>query len=142
MQNWVFYGIIAAICFGVNTIIYKIAYQKGNFSAAYGSLVFGSGILLTFLVYFLMNPSLHFEWKSTTLALISGIIWAIGFLAIAIAISKGGEIAKLAPLFNTNTIIAVFLGMVLLKEVPDASQIWRIVAGTIMIIAGAVLVSI
>ena len=142
MESWIFYGIIAAICFGVNTIIFKIAYQKGNFSPAYGSIVFGIGILLAFAVYFLAKPSMEFEWKSTALAIIAGIIWAIGFLAIAIAISKKGEVAKLAPLYNANTIIAVFLGIVLLKEVPDIHQMVRVVIGALMIVGGAVLVSI
>lgn len=141
MESWVFYGIIAAICFGINSIIYKIASQKGNFSAAYGSLIFGFGIMMVFLVYYFMKPGLAFEWKSSSLLIVAGIVWAIGFLAIAISISKGGEIAKLAPLFNSNTIIAVFLGIVLLKEIPDATHIWRIVTGTVMIVGGAVLVS-
>lgn len=141
MESWVFYGIIAAISFGINSVIYKIASQKGNFSAAYGSLIFGMGIMAVFLAYYFMKPGFAFEWKSSFLLVIAGIVWAIGFLAVAISISKGGEIAKLAPLFNSNTIIAVFLGIVLLKEVPDASQIWRIVTGTIMIVAGAALVS-
>ena len=142
MQSWVFYGIVAAICFGVNTILYKIASQKGNFSPAFGSLVFGIGILIAFLVYFFAKPTLQFEWKSTTLAIVAGIIWAIGFLAIAIAISQKGEVARLAPLYNANTIIAVILGIVLLKEVPDMSQMWRVVAGAVMIVVGAVLVSV
>ncbi|MBS3105618.1 EamA family transporter [Candidatus Woesearchaeota archaeon] len=142
MQSWVFYGIVAAICFGINTILYKIASQKGNFSPAFGSLVFGIGILIAFLVYFFAKPSLQFEWKSTILAIAAGIIWAIGFLAIAIAISQKGEVAKLAPLYNANTIIAVILGIVLLKEVPDMSQMWRVVAGAVMIVVRAVLVSV
>ena len=142
MQSWVFYGIVAAICFGVNTILYKIASQKGNFSPAFGSLVFGIGILIAFLVYFFAKPALQFEWKSTTLAIVAGIIWAIGFLAIAIAISQKGEVARLAPLYNANTIIAVVLGIVLLKEVPDMSQMVRVIAGAVMIVIGAVLVSV
>jgi len=142
MESWIFYGIIAAVCFGVNTIIYKIAFQKGNFSAAYGSLVFGIGILIAFLVYFLVKPTFQFEWKSTSLVIIAGIIWAVGFLAVAIAISQKGEVARLAPLYNANTIIAVFLGIVVLKEVPNMSQMIRVIMGAVMIIAGAVLVSV
>lgn len=142
MESWIFYGMIAAVCFGINTIIFKIAYQKGNFSPAYGSLVFGIGVLLAFAVYFLAKPSLEFEWKSTILAVAAGIIWAIGFLAIAVAISQKGEVAKLAPLYNANTIIAVFLGIFLLKEVPDMSQMIRVIIGALMIVGGAVLVSI
>ena len=142
MQSWVFYGIVAAICFGINTVLYKIASQRGNFSPAFGSLVFGIGILVAFLVYFFAKPSLQFEWKSTSLAVVAGIVWAVGFLAIAVAISQKGEVARLAPLYNSNTIIAVVLGIVLLKEVPDVSQMWRVIAGAIMIVAGAALVSV
>ena len=142
MQSWIFYGIVAAICFGVNTIIFKIAIQKGNLNPAYASFAFGIGIFAAFLVYFIAKPSLQFEWKSTTLAIAAGIIWAIGFLAIAIAISQKGEVARLAPLYNANTIIAVVLGIVLLKEVPDMSQMRRVVAGAVMIVVGAVLVSV
>ena len=142
MESWVFYGIVAAVCFGVNTIIFKIAMQKGNLNPAYASFAFGIGILAAFLVYFFAKPSLQFEWKSTTLAIVAGIIWAIGFLAIAIAISQKGEIARLAPLYNANTIIAVVLGIILLKEVPDMSQMIRVIIGAVMIVAGAVLVSV
>src|SRR3989344_8395353 len=142
MQSWVFCGIVAAVCFGVNTIIFKIAMQKGNLNPAYASLAFGVGILFAFFLYYFAKPSLQFEWKSTLLAVVAGIVWAIGFLAIAIAISQKGEVARLAPLYNANTIIAVILGIVLLKEVPDMSQMWRVVAGAVMIVVGAVLVSV
>ena len=142
MQNWIFYGIVAAICFGINTVIYKIASQKGNFSAANGSLIFGVGIMIAFLIYYLMKPGFIFEWKSSSLLIIAGIIWAIGFLSIAIAISQKGNVSQLAPIYNTNTIVAVFLGIILLKEVPDMSQMIRIIIGALMIVGGAILVSI
>ena len=74
--------------------------------------------------------------------MIAGVIWAVGFLAIAIAISQKGEVARLAPLYNRNTIIAVVLGIVLLKEVPDMSQVLRVIIGAVMIVIGAALVSI
>ena len=142
MESWIFYGIIAAICFGVNTIIFKIAMQRGNLNPAYASFIFGIGILITFVFYYFTKPNLQFEWKSTTLAVAAGMIWAIGFLAIAIAISQKGEVAKLAPLYNANTIIAVILGIILLKEVPDMSQMIRVIIGAVMIVIGAVLVSV
>lgn len=142
MQNWVFYGIVAAICFGINTILYKIASQKGNFSPAFGSLVFGIGILIAFLVYFFAKPSLQFEWKSTTLAIAAGIIWAIVFLAIAIAIAQKADVARLAPLYNANTLLAVLLGIVFLKEIPDVSQMFRVIAGAMLIVIGSILVSV
>ena len=89
-----------------------------------------------------LKPSFDFEWKSSGLALIAGIIWSVGFLAIAIAISQKADIARLAPIYNTNTLIAVLLGIIFLKEIPDASSIFRIIGGAVLIVVGAVLVSL
>ncbi|MEK6983269.1 MAG: GRP family sugar transporter [Nanoarchaeota archaeon] len=142
MPNWIFYGLVAFICFAVNTIIYKFAQQKGNFSPYYGALLFGLGAMLLFGLFFVFKPSSNFEWKSSSLALFAGVIWAIGFLAVAIAIFQKAEVARLAPIYNANTLLAVFLGIVFLKEIPDASQIFRVVAGAVLIVIGAVLVSV
>ena len=142
MPNWIVYGIIAAVCFALNTIIYKFAQQKGNFSPYYGTFVFGIGVVFIFGLVFLFKPSFEFEWKSSTLALIAGIVWGIGMLAVAIAIAQKADVARLAPIYNTNTLLAVLLGILFLKEIPDASQIFRIVSGAVLIVAGAVLVSI
>ena len=142
MQNWVIYGLIAAVCFGVQTIIYKVAYQKSSFSPYYGSFIFALGIILIFAVFLLFKPSFEFEWKSSSLLFISGIIWGIGFLMVAIAITQKADVARLAPIYNTNTLIAVLLGILLLREIPDASQIFRVISGAVLIVVGAILVSI
>ena len=142
MENWIWYGIIAAICFGLNTVIYKIAFQRTGFSPYYGGFVFALGIVLVFGLIFLFKPSSDFEWKSTSLVFVAGMIWAIGFLSIAIAISQKADISRLAPIFNTTTIVAVLLGIFLLKEIPNSTQIIKTIAGALLIVVGAVLVSI
>jgi len=143
MQNWIFYGLVAFFCFAVNTIIYKVAQQKGNFSPYSGAMLFGLGAILLFGFFLIFNkPNFEFEWKSSSLALIAGIIWAIGFLSIAVAIYQKADVSRLAPIYNANTLLAVFLGIVLLKEIPDKSQIFRVVAGAVLIVIGAVLVSV
>ena len=136
MQNWVWYGIIAAFCFGIQTVIYKYAAQKGNLSPYYSSFLVALGIVLLF------KPGYSFDWKSNGLLFISGLIWGIGFLAVAIAISQNADVARLAPIYNTNTLITVLLGILILKEVPDATHIFRVVSGAVMIVVGAILVSI
>lgn len=142
MPNWLVYGIIAAICFGLNTVIYKAAYQKGGFSPYYGSLIFGLGIVLIFGLFFLFRPSFEFEWKSSGLALLAGLIWGLGFLAIAAAIAQKADVARLAPIYNANTVLAVLLGIIFLHEIPDASQMFRVIAGAVLIVTGSVLVSV
>ncbi|MBI2654638.1 EamA family transporter [Candidatus Woesearchaeota archaeon] len=143
MVSWIVYGLIAFVCFAVNTIVYKVAQQKGNFSPYYGALLFGLGAILLFGFFLLFNkPDFKFEWKSGSLALIAGVIWAFGFLSIAIAIAQKADVARLAPIYNANTLLAVFLGIVFLKEIPDVTQIFRVVAGAVLIVIGAILVSV
>lgn len=142
MVNWIVYGIIAAIFFAVNTIVYKVAAQKGNFSPYYGSFMFALGVVLVCGIFLLFKPSFDFEFKSSSLALAAGMIWGLGLLAIAVAISQKADVARLAPIYNTNTILAVLLAIIFLKEIPDVSQIIRIIAGAVLIVVGAILVSV
>ncbi|MEK6828049.1 MAG: GRP family sugar transporter, partial [Nanoarchaeota archaeon] len=126
----------------LNVIIYKVAQQKGNFSPYYGSFMFGIGVILIFGLFLLFKPGFEFEWKSSGLALIAGIVWALGFLAVAVAIAQKADIARLAPIYSTNTILAVLLGIFFLKEIPNTSQIYRIIAGAVLIVIGLVLASV
>ena len=142
MQNWVWYGIIAAFCFGIQTVIYKYAAQKGNLSPYYSSFLVALGIVVIFGIVLLFKPGYSFDWKSNGLLFVSGLIWGIGFLAVAIAISQNADVARLAPIYNTNTLITVLLGILILKEVPDATHIFRVISGAVMIVVGAILVSI
>lgn len=143
MENWVIYGLIAAVCFGVNTVIYKVAATKGNGVNPYlGVLSFGVGLLLFFVIIYLVKmPEFSFNWSGISLAAAAGVIWAVGMLMVALAIANKGSISKLAPIYNINTLVAVFLGIVFLKEIPQAAQILKIIVGSILVVAGAVLVS-
>ncbi len=142
MESWIVYGLIASVFFGLSTFVYKVAQQKGNFSPYYGTFVLGIGIVLIFGIFFLFNSSAKFEMKSSGLVLGAGILWACGFLAVAIAISQKADISRLTPVFNTNTLVTVVLGIIFLHEVPDISQMFRVIAGAVLVIVGAVLVSI
>ena len=142
MQNWVVYGLFAAFFFALNTILYKVAQQKGNFSPYYGILMFSIGIIIAAGAFFLFKPSFEFEWKSSGLAIVAGAVWAVGMIAVAIAISQKADVARLAPIYNINTILAVLMGIIFLKEIPDTSQMIRVIAGAVLIVIGAILVSI
>ena len=142
MQSWIIYGLIAAFFFGLNTILYKAAQQKGNFSPYYGLLMFGIGTMIVLVAFFLFKPSFEFECKSSGLAIIAGAVWAVGMIMVAIAISQKADIARLAPIYNINTILAVLMGIIFLKEIPDASQMIRVIGGAVLIVIGAILVSI
>lgn len=141
-MNWIAYGLVAAVCFGVSTLFLKLAQQKGNLTPYYLSFLFGFGIILVFSLLLIFNPQFEFDWKSNRWAIAGGAIWAVGTLAVAIAIVRKADIARLAPIYNINTLITVLLGIIILKEIPDASQMIRVIGGAVLIVIGAVLVSI
>lgn len=142
MQSWIIYGLIAAFFFALNTIIYKVAQQKGNFSPYYGILMFGIGAMIVSVIFFLFKPSFQFDWKSGGLAIIAGAVWAVGMVMVAIALSQKADVARLAPIYNVNTILAVLMAIIFLKEIPDVSQMFRVIVGAVLIVIGSVLVSI
>ena len=142
MQSWVIYGLIAAVCFGVTNVLFKIAQQKGSLSPYYLSFLIAFGAVLVSGLFLIFNPDFQFELKSNSLALAAGIIWAIGMIVVAVAITQKADISRLAPIFNTNTLITVLLGIIFLNEIPDASQMIRVVGGAVLIVIGAILVSI
>ena len=143
MQNWIIYGLIASICFGINIVIYKVGATRGQGLNPYlGCLSVGTGVfLLFFLAFMIKSPKFTLNWTGLTLALIAGAMWALGMLMVALAIAKKGDVSKLAPLYNTNTLIAVLLGIIFLKEIPAGSEIMKVVLGAVLIVVGAVLVS-
>jgi len=143
MENWVVYGLIASVCFGVNIVIYKVAVTKGQGLNPYLAIFsYGIGAFLFFLLmYLIISPKFTSNWTGLTLAIFSGALWALGMLMVALAIANKGNISKLAPIYNTNTLIAVLLGLIFLKEIPAGSEMLKVISGAVLIVIGAVLVS-
>lgn len=143
VESWIIYGLLASLFFGTNAIVYKYAAVNGSLNPFYASIFYGAGIFLSFLITYLFKfsaPTTNFKWLGITL--FSGILWGLGFIMVAIAISKGTDIARLAPIYNTNTLIAVILGIILLKELPSATAAWKVILGAIFIVIGSILVSL
>ena len=146
MENWVIYGLLASLFWGSYIISAKVASSKKYFgiNPFQVSLFMLIGIAIVFLVSNLYFNSFQIpkEPKGIFFAILAGVLWALGMIVSLIAITKGADVSKLAPLFNSNTLVAVFLGMILLKEVPSSGiQIIKILAGSLFIMIGAILVS-
>ena len=76
------------------------------------------------------------------MAIIAGAVWAVGMIAVAIAISQKADVARLAPIYNVNTILAALMGIIFLKEIPDVSQMIRVIGGAVLVVIGAIMVSV
>ncbi|MBN2517550.1 MAG: EamA family transporter [Candidatus Altiarchaeota archaeon] len=147
MEDWIILGIIASLCFGASAVVGKVALSKEYLGVPVGiAAVFSLiGIAVVFGMFYLIVPKVA-EAPLTNLGILAalgiGLLWATGQVAIYYALSKGAEVSRLTPIFNTNTLVAIFLAMILLHELPNAGDAVRVVIGAIMIITGAIMVII
>lgn len=147
-ENWITWGIIASVAWGSYVILLKIAtspeyYAISSFSAFFAMSL---GIICASLGIFTIarkknKSSYKVKLKAVAAALSSGIVWGIGMFSVIYAFSKlSASVAPMVPLYNTNTLVAVLLGMILLKEKPKRK--WSTISGAVLIVIGAVLVTI
>lgn len=147
-ENWIIWGVIASVTWGSYVILLKIAtspeyYAISSFSAFFAMSL---GIICASLGIFTIawgkiKSSSKVKLKeAVAFALSSGIVWGIGMFSVIYAFSKlGASVAPIVPLYNTNTLVAVLLGMCLLKEKPKRK--WSTISGAVLIVIGAVLVT-
>ena len=147
MDSWIIFGLIAAFMFGTSAIAMKLATSNKFYGLDTGlvGILSALGLTAVFIVYYFVfsTPSNPLQSNPVGLGLgvLVGILWGIGNLMVFIALKNGVEVAKLTPLYNTNTLIAVVLGILLLHELPNPSHALKVGLGALLIFAGAILVS-
>lgn len=149
-ENWITWGVIASIAWGVYAILLKVAtspqyYDINPFSAFFAMSL---GISVTSLSTFAMarkrgSGFSKIKSKGALIAFFSGILWSIGMITVTYALSNlGASVALLVPLYNTNTLVAVLLGIVLLREVPKQRlSMISTILGAVLIVSGGSLVT-
>jgi len=136
---WFIGGIIPALFYGFMTIPIKLT--SGQISTGLFLVITGLGIItIGLLAMLLLNESSVFTTKSTILSFIYGLLWGSGTLFVFYALSHlKGSISTLAPLYNTNTLIAVLIGLIIFKEWTNL-VVWKIILGAILIVLGSALI--
>lgn len=76
-------------------------------------------------------------------ALLAGMIWAVANTLTVFAIRDVG-LSIAFPLWNTNSLVGIFWGWLLFRELRDAGpgQWWKVVGGAVAIVAGACLTAL
>ena len=144
LPSWLILALVSFFAWGTYNVIAKIVTNKDYFglSPQTTGVMMLIGIAIVFGGYFLLQPQeLPSNPTILGLAILIGIIWAIGQLFAFIVLSQGAPVSKITPIYNSNTLIAVFLGIVLLNELPNKQDVAKVVVGAILIVAGAFLVS-
>jgi glucose uptake protein len=106
--------------------------QSGFFSSSLS--IFAIGIPLLFL-------SRRWIKKEIVAGIVSGSLFNTGSLFVLIAIASIG-ITVAYPISQTATLFAVSWGVLYFKEIANKRNILRVVAGSVMILSGAILLSI
>lgn len=139
MKGLLIGGLLASVFFGLTGVIAKFASNSQVGISVY-LLSMGIGFLLASLPFFLLTPA-SYSPQGIGYSVSSGIAQACGMACVLFAMHKySTPMSQLAPLYNTNTLIAVVLSLVIFSEWQSVS-ISKVLLGSLFIIFGAAIVS-
>ncbi len=133
-------GVAPAIILGFFMVLQKMATRKG---AGPGEFLIILGIVSACIggvLLFTANKP-EFTVTGTLWTILSSACWGLSMAGVAYALFKYNiPMSKLNPIFNTNTLTTVILGILFLGEWSQIN-ILNVFIGAILIIAGAIIVS-
>jgi uncharacterized membrane protein len=148
MKPWFAIGLIAAFLYGISAIIFKFLTEERflNGPPAWVLAGIGTGIALCGIigVFFLApveaqaSPMRAFLW-SVPAGVLNGFAT---LLVLRVMQQPGTNLSQLVPVYNTNTLIAFVLAVIIFKELPQGGDLMRNLAGAILIVAGTILIGI
>lgn len=132
-------GLLPALMFGIGGLIQKLGARgiaTGPFLATVGATVLAVGLGYTALERDASASRAGLGWS-----VLYGFCWALAVGGINIALRRfGGQVSVLVPIFNTNTLVAVALGLAVLGEWRTVN-LPRILIASALIIVGGILAS-
>jgi len=132
-------GILPAVGYTAFALGTKIASQ-GGLGAGPLLVLVGAGCVAVGAIFWRFLPS-GMDAAAAGWALLAGVAWAAGTGLVSLALSRWGiPIAKLNPLYNTNTLLTVAVGLVVFGEWREVNP-WQLSLGAVLILAGSLLVS-
>jgi uncharacterized membrane protein len=133
-------GLLPALCLGMATVLMKLSFRHHISIPAYVTLV-GATICIVGLLSAVFTQRWHITLQSGAAAIAMGCIWSCASIAMAIGLTRLDlPVAIIAPLSNSNAIVAVLLSALLFREW-ETLNVMKVLLGTALIVAGASLVS-
>jgi hypothetical protein len=134
-------GIVPALLYGFAGIFQKWSAREGGSVAAY-LIGFGLATVLVGVIGRVVLPESASPMSAIGFALLGGMVFAVGAGLISFAIIRyDAAISQLSPLYNLNILVTVTLGLLIFSEFRDL-QIAKLIAGSLLILAGGWLVAI
>jgi hypothetical protein len=133
-------GLIPAFAFGVAGLLQKSASRTSPGTGPY-LICIGGGVLLTGAILTFARSDHAITWRAGLIAASLGAAWSLGMALVELAIARyGTPLAKLAPLYNMNTLVVVILALLFFAEARDVA-VPKLITGAVMIVIGGMLVA-
>jgi uncharacterized membrane protein len=131
-------GLLPAILFGLSSVFQKTSAQAGIGTGPY-LVVIGLTVMLCGAALTCIQRDVTVNAASATRAAAYGVLWASAVGCIAFALARyEARISQLVPLYNTNTLVAVVIGMIALGEWQEVRPA-RLLLAAVFTITGGVL---
>lgn len=133
-------GFIPAFLLGIFAMLQKLSVQTGAKPGTY--LLFVSiGVFVASLVLIATGSWSPLSAASVGASFTTGVVWAIAVALIAVAQGTyGASVARIVPLFNMNTLVAVILGFLVFAEWRGVN-VPKLSIGAVLIMVGGSLVA-
>ncbi len=133
-------GILPLFLFGVAGFLQKASARAGIELGPY-LLCAGVGVGLVAVALYWQKPVQAVSPLGALWAIALGIAWAGGMSLVALALSRYDvALAKLAPIYNTNTLVTMLLGLWLYAEWREV-HLPNLAIGTVLILLGVAFVA-
>lgn len=141
MEDWILYGVLAALIWGIYVVLLKAATYRLSPSLAFGGMTLGIVVALAVVFPWKSNGTSFFT-SGGHLAFLAGLLWGVGMAFVTRALwLPPTAVSRLTPLYNVNTLVTVTLGILLLQEVPQPSKALVVVLGALLVVVGGYLVT-
>lgn len=132
-------GLIPAVGYSIFAVGTKLAAQS-NLGAGPLLVLVGAGCIAVGAVFWKLLPS-GIDPAGACWGLLAGLAWAAGTGFVSLALSRWGvPISKLNPIYNTNTLLTVAIGLVAFGEWRQVHPL-QLIMGAVLILVGSLLVS-
>jgi transporter family protein len=131
-------GLLPAVLYGVASVFQKTASKTGIGPGPYILII---GLVAACLggAITLVSRDTAVTWKGALHTSGFAVLWSVAIVSIMLSLGRyEGPVSVIVPLYNTNTLIAVLLGLLLLGEWHGLNG-WRLLAGAALIVAGGAL---
>lgn len=133
-------GALPALLYGVTGVLQKMSANAKGGSGMY--LIFlGMGTVIVGLLFHVILPEPPITLRPASFALSAGVTFGLGAGLISYALIRHeARISQLTPLYNMNVLVTVIVGLLVFAEYRDL-EVVRLLAGTVLLIGGALLVA-